>query len=84
MLSASTHQWILISLHYLCGFLACYVVIRLGWGFKGMWNPASFLNCLAPLFAGLVGAQEWPSVTRVRRVGPKNLATRCSCESSTS
>ena len=34
----SPNQWLLIPLHHLCGFLACYSVIRVGWGFNGTFT----------------------------------------------
>ena len=50
-------RWLLLPLHHLCGFLACYGVIESFWGFSGRFtyyrcNLALSLNHLTPLYAG--------------------------------
>ena len=56
-LDVAPRKWLLLPLHHLCGFLACYGVIESFWGFNGRftyyrWNLIIFLNNLAPLYAG--------------------------------
>ena len=45
------NQWLLLPLHHLCGFLACYGVIDVCWCFNGRFTY--YLNHLAPLCAAL-------------------------------
>ena len=59
-------------------FWLATVLLELGWGFNGTftdypWKPNYFLNRLAPLCAGLVGAQEWPSVTICHRLPGREI-----------
>ena len=50
-------MWLLVPRHHLCGYLACYGVIRWGWEFNGKFTInretllPSYFNHWAPLSA---------------------------------